>query len=146
MNTALQAATFRALQIDYLCLLLPAAHSIHITPTSDLQPPIATYSQASGTLVYEGELWPIYALNTDAKISIEQPKQGSYCVLMDQHFGLLCDETYTISREKLVLSQIPLCMQTAELLFSGLAVYDDRVVHISTTRQLQHLINANRRN
>ena len=140
----LNEPVYLALQIDHLRLLVPQAQFAAMASAETLQPKRDNSQPGIGSISRGQQTWPVYALNNALELTTEPPSTRAQCVLLTtgtEHIGLLCDQAFPIERSELIVGPIPACMQSSELLFSGLAIYQDQIAFLSTAdilyRQLQ---------
>lgn len=147
MNTPdlLNEPVYLALQIDHLRLLVPQAQCIAMASAETLQPKRDNSQPGIGSISRGQQLWPVYALNSALELTTDPPDTRAQCVLLaagTERIGLLCDQAFPIERSELIVGSVPDCMKSSELLFNGLAIYQDQIAFLSTTdilyRQLRH--------
>lgn len=138
---------YTALHLGRHLLLLPQREVAAIIEVEELHPAPDGDSRTLGMLPFEDRLWRVYDLDAEFRPARDAAGSRRRCVLIDSvagPYGLLCDDVSEISRSALATSPIAPCMRSPDLLFNALGLWNDRLVYLTSDRQLAGLLSDQR--
>ncbi len=150
MPTALErsfteVAVFASLSLDKTRLLVPHGEFRSLEPVMELQPLPASKTSAQsgnraiGQIQFADEKAPVYCMDARLNTLNEIPPTRRVGAIMGEpgrYYALLCDTMQPIERSQLQLQPIPDCMQLPNMAFSALAIYQQKLVYVTSDRAL----------
>ena len=137
-----QTHAFALLTMADTSLRVPQNQIISLEPVLDISHAPPGRGNV-GTIRFQSRSVPVYRLNNLRRTQQELTADHRFTVIFEYdgiYFGLLCKQMQSVSRDRLILNPIPVCMQQADMVFTALAIFDNSVIKVtSKTTLAMHL-------